>query len=119
MAVAAGLEAPAVRAQPQQAGAMKLPAVVLLLVVVYAVALELVPWPWPAVLAVPASIATVLAAVALVEAAVKATAMRRILVAVVIVVAVCWLLLNIQISNGPVIRHFSGLFNTPVDFAQP
>ena len=44
---------------------MKLAAVVLLLVVVYAVALELVPWPWPwpAVLAVPASIATVLAVV--------------------------------------------------------
>ncbi len=40
---------------------MKLAAVVLLLVVVYAVALELVPWP--AVLAVPASIATVLAVV--------------------------------------------------------
>ncbi len=39
---------------------MKLAAVVLLLVVVYAVALELVPWP--AVLAVPASIAVVLAA---------------------------------------------------------
>ena len=40
---------------------MKLAVVVLLLVVVYAVALELVPWP--AVLAVPASIATVLAVV--------------------------------------------------------
>ena len=63
MAVAAGLEAPAVRAQPQQAGAMKLAAVVLVLVVLYAAALELVPWPWPAVLAVPASIATVLAVV--------------------------------------------------------
>ena len=96
---------------------MKLAAVVLLLVVVYAVALE--PVPWPAVLAVPASIATVLAAVALVEAAVKATAMRRILVAVVIVLAVFWIVANVQISNGPVIRHFSGLFNTPVDFAQP
>ena len=44
-AAAAGLEAPAVRAQPQQAGAMKLAAVVLLLVVLYAAALELVPWP--------------------------------------------------------------------------
>ena len=100
---------------------MKLPAVVLLLVVVYAAALELVPWTdvLPAVLAVPASIATVLAAVALVEAAVKATAMRRILVAVVIVLAVFWIVANVQISNGPVIRHFSGLFNTPVDFAQP
>ena len=44
---------------------MKLAAVVLLLVVVYAVALELVPWTAvpPAVLAVPASIATVLAVV--------------------------------------------------------
>ncbi len=42
---------------------MKLAAVVLLLVVLYAAALELVPWPWPAVLAVPASIATVLAVV--------------------------------------------------------
>ena len=40
---------------------MKLAAVVLLLVVLYAAALELVPWP--AVLAVPASIATVLAVV--------------------------------------------------------
>ena len=40
---------------------MKLAAVVLLLVVLYAAALELVPWPWPAVLAVPASVATVLA----------------------------------------------------------
>ncbi len=40
---------------------MKLAAVVLVLVVVYAVALE--PVPWPAVLAVPASIATVLAVV--------------------------------------------------------
>ncbi len=40
---------------------MKLAAVVLLLVMVHAVALELVPWP--AVLAVPASIATVLAVV--------------------------------------------------------
>ena len=47
----------------QQAGAIKLAAVVLLLVVLYAAALELVPWPWPAVLAVPASIATVLAVV--------------------------------------------------------
>ena len=49
----------------RRAGALKLAAVVLLLVVVYAVALELVPWPWPwpAVLAVPASIATVLAVV--------------------------------------------------------
>ena len=42
---------------------MKLAAVVLLLVVLYAAALELIPWPWPAVLAVPASIATVLAVV--------------------------------------------------------
>ena len=42
---------------------MKLAAVVLLLVVLYAAALELVPWPWPAVLAVPASITTVLAVV--------------------------------------------------------
>ena len=42
---------------------MKLAAVVLVLVVLYAAALELVPWPWPAVLAVPASIATVLAVV--------------------------------------------------------
>ena len=41
---------------------MKLVAV-LVLVVVYAAALELVPWPWPAVLAVPASIATVQAVV--------------------------------------------------------
>lgn len=40
---------------------MKLAAAVWVLVVLYAVALELVPWP--AVLAVPASIATVLAAV--------------------------------------------------------
>ena len=65
MAFAAGLEAPAVRAQPRQAGAMKLAAVVLLLVVVYAAALALVPWTdvLPAVLAVPASIATVLAVV--------------------------------------------------------
>ena len=43
---------------------MKLAAVVLVLVVVYAVALELVPWP--AVLAVPASISTVLAVVLIV-----------------------------------------------------
>ena len=44
---------------------MKLAAVVLVLVVLYAVALELVPWTdvLPAVLAVPASIATVLAVV--------------------------------------------------------
>ena len=44
---------------------MKLAAVVLLLVVVHTVALELVPWTdvLPAVLAVPASIATVLAVV--------------------------------------------------------
>ena len=42
---------------------MKLAAVVLLLVVVYAVALALMPWP--AVVAVPASIATVLAVVRL------------------------------------------------------
>ena len=42
---------------------MKLAAVVLLLVVVYAVAQALVPWP--AVVAVPASIATVLAVVRL------------------------------------------------------
>ncbi len=44
---------------------MTLAAVVLLLVVVYAVALELVPWTdvMPTVLAVPASIATVLAVV--------------------------------------------------------
>ena len=44
---------------------MKLAAVVLLLLVVYAVALELVPWTdvLPAVLAVPASVATVLAVV--------------------------------------------------------
>ena len=44
---------------------MKLAAVALLLVVVYTVALELVPWTdvLPAVLAVPASIATVLAVV--------------------------------------------------------
>ncbi len=41
----------------------KLAAWVLLVVVVYFVALELVPWPWPAVLAVPASIANVLAVV--------------------------------------------------------
>ena len=40
-----------------------LAAVVLVLVVLYAAALELVPWPWPAVLAVPASITTVLAVV--------------------------------------------------------
>ena len=40
---------------------MRWVAVVLLLVVLYAVALELVPWP--AVLAVPASISTVLAVV--------------------------------------------------------
>ena len=37
--------------------------VVVLLVVLYAVALELVPWLWAAVLAVPASVATVLAVV--------------------------------------------------------
>ena len=61
MANAAGLEAPAVRAQPQQAGTVKLAAVVLLLVVLYTAALELVPWP--AVAAVPASLAAVLAAV--------------------------------------------------------
>ena len=42
---------------------MKLTAAALLAVVLYAAALELVPWPWPAVLAVPASIATVLAVV--------------------------------------------------------
>ena len=42
---------------------MKLAAVVLLLVLLWVAALELVPWPWPAVLAVPASIATVLAVV--------------------------------------------------------
>ena len=42
---------------------MKVAAAVLLLVVLYAAAMELVPWPWPAVLAVPASIATVLAVV--------------------------------------------------------
>ena len=40
---------------------MKLTAAALLAVVLYAVALELVPWP--AVLAVPASVATVLAVV--------------------------------------------------------
>ena len=61
MANAAGLEAPAVRAQPQQAGTVKLAAVVFVLVVLYTAALELVPWP--AVAAVPASIATVLAVV--------------------------------------------------------
>ena len=44
---------------------MKLAAVALLLVVLYAAALELLPWTdvLPAVLAVPASIATVLAVV--------------------------------------------------------
>ena len=44
---------------------MKLAAVVLLLVVVHTVALELAPWTdvLPAMLAVPASIATVLAVV--------------------------------------------------------
>ncbi len=47
----------------RRAGAMKLAAVVLLLVVLYAAALELIPWTWPAVLAVPASIANVLAVV--------------------------------------------------------
>ncbi len=44
-------------------GSVKLTAAALLAVVLYAAALELVPWPWPAVLAVPASIATVLAVV--------------------------------------------------------
>ena len=132
-AKAARLEAPAVRAQPQQAGAMKLAAVALLLVVLYVVAheLDLVSRPWAYVLAVPVYAVVLYAAslelipwtwpagLAVVMAAAvwrarrwhlidddpqlpvdPAYKRRSILVVAVIVVAVWWIVVNIQIVGS-------------------